>query len=853
MCKKLVSVLVFVILCCMFGFDASAVGDEIKLEFIKADARGKPAESFADGSTYTDDGDYVPGPTYDELKEQGYLLDGVLMGLDYTYLDSDGTRKSGRQACWSGGVVFDDNPGIWSSSWSDLAVMYDDLREGEVRFVLPATTYSWTLYEPGSLPGYDEYSYMFYADAGIIGGAGDEMLAGYSVFGCDYDSDFDTWDMYFGYNIDPWGSPGVWFNEMNPYYPGIETYGGADDYSSDSMFLRTISSSGSVLWNAFNCDDFVKLEFIKANADYRPSPYDDDGNFMWDYHAGTFSDGDLSADYEYLKDLDDVHGDVFLDGCGFRLDYETRWGREESVFCWSGGKDASGALVDGGRDFAHDIIDRGKVVFYVPYDVVSWNLVEFSAPMDYLDLDRERPFFAKYDDVGYWEQMSPDYCGLRGRLIDGEWVVETYFKQWLDDGVYPIFGRVNYSGVSPFSYGIDIVDVYNPYTGNILWNERNDIFRKMPDYIMGGSGSMTLSFMVPFLLEAAYEPWFIIHDKMGDGMFFDGGLTASVDKFVSGWWTNERLYVGDDVDWGLELVENPDDGCSFHIVSQDLYGPYNDGLYTHNKHLALKNYWSGYIAFDTGSDISVSYDVSLSNDADVVDNIAWVEVVADGERYFTTPVKSQMENITLSVHKTDESGNDLDGAGFMLQKLYYGSPSRDDPRWYDVRPLAFHDESHFYVGGLSEGVYRIVEDTVPDGYMVMDPVCFYLDVSESGELSVSYELVEIAWGQYAVPFECDGFYSTDGTKRYYDSPSGGISLFGGERETMFTYFKSCAYDNVAGTVISDNGVELDVVNYETTYPKMPETGGHGVVPVVVFGSVCMLFGICIVMSRKHEK
>ena len=354
--------------------DAVAVSgvedDTLELKFIKADSRGKPPKSFADGSMYTEGGEYVPGPSYEELEDQGYLLNGSLFELTYWYYDSNGKFKSGCQACWSGGVASDN----WTEdheaydSVNSYIVEHDDLLDGEIAFELPASTIEWELHEIIATGGYDCYSLCQYADIGIMHIQGLDYWWHMSIRGSDYDRDSDSWTTFVRYlwNGTAWPGWSMPLIEENPWYAGVSTYGGVD---SNYDYAYT----GNVLWN----DLCVKLEFIKANADYRPDPFDEAGNFIEGYAAGTFNNDDVGLDYAYLSDLDNEYGDVLVDGCMFRLSYSAVYGYPYgSSVCYSGGRDAYGALVDDGLDAAGNEIEKGKVLYYVPLWFDSWSLYE---------------------------------------------------------------------------------------------------------------------------------------------------------------------------------------------------------------------------------------------------------------------------------------------------------------------------------------------------------------------------------------------------------------------------------------------------------------------------------------------
>ncbi|MBD5170065.1 MAG: LPXTG cell wall anchor domain-containing protein [Oscillibacter sp.] len=442
---------------------SSAFDKDIRLEFIKADSRGKPANSFADGSRVPEaipdnDGIFTElgtnGPSYEWLDKHGYLIDGALFGLDYWYYDENGNEQRGKQACWSGGVegssVSPDEFG-YKSYLEWLSYVVDDgdtIPSGKICFSLPGTTYEWHLTEVCTLSEYDRYSSMQYCDAGIV-----DTAAAY-LYGS-FESGEVVMRWRFGEGFE------ATFVEVNPGYNGVMPYASGDEYD--------FSYTGNILWNQpiESEPKGTKLEFIKADSRGKP--------------ANSFADGSTSSsEGPSYEDL--ARDGLLIDGALFGLEYsykdENGKSQTGKQACWSGGV----ANVPEDYSLQYNSWERyivavdpssilsGKVVFYLPDTTYYWELYEVITPDDYVDGS-----FVYFNDAGIVDASS---ASLLWTAFVGRYDEESKsFHMQLEYEVRhdlefvesnPEFQDVS-SEISLFASGYDLSI---PYTGNILWNRQ---------------------------------------------------------------------------------------------------------------------------------------------------------------------------------------------------------------------------------------------------------------------------------------------------------------------------------------------------------------------------------------------
>ncbi|MBD5583632.1 MAG: LPXTG cell wall anchor domain-containing protein [Clostridia bacterium] len=828
------------------------------LQFIKADSKDKPKGSFADGSYYDDNGAFIDGIAWYQLDT---LINGALFEVRYGYRDADNKYHGETQYCWSGGMPPDDwSEHMYGSDYTyykDRAACREGLSPGELYFEIPYAVSSVSLYEVVTPNGYEKGSFMKYVDAGVI----DLWYLEYPCgFTCTWDDENRSWTKMWSYEYGWWNSPDdVHLVETNPWYMGVSTYDNSDPDGS-----VVYPYTGDILWNDA-IDSDMKLEFIKADSRYRPSPYDSDGNVVSGYKVGTFNDCDVVLDYEYLKALDDKYGDVLINGVCFTLSYRTDSGYLGSVSCWAGGVDNRGHAIWDGVDVKGNALEKGRVAFYVPQNTVWWSLSESSEPIDYVSMDnRSYHCIGTYDDTGYWTAFDRYRNYLYGQLQDdGSWSVtmngsESGSKQHVLYGDDPVDDK-KWNSVSA------------TYTGNIIWNDKNPIFSKTPVSVMNDKSPMNLKSEVPgWVYYSKYndvnEYSIVMHDVMDEGMSMSGEPTARVDVYDSSSKSFESrgVLLGDAGSDCLVFVEDPDDGCSFHIVSGNMFEPYANGIVP-DSGLSLRNDTDdGYVSFQSGSVIDVAYDVTLDEGVSYAENTAWMTLNYDGVEYNSVPVKSRMRSNSvagLTIRKTDDGGNDLSGAEFIIERLMGDGGFEEHDKWTRYGMLDSEDGISFSIEGLETGMYRIVESKAPDGFTVMDPVCFYLTV-DNGTIDIQYE--SVGWCQSDGGFvfwpdelaeSFDGYYLTDTNEKVYmnqlSASDSSAVPYGGGCVCIIACFKDTeSHSNVTSTSIDDGNINLAVANHKTAMVMMPETGGTGIVPVTAFGFVLVALGIYLVRKKK---
>ena len=157
----------------------------------------------------------------------------------------------------------------------------------------------------------------------------------------------------------------------------------------------------------------------------------------------------------------------------------------------------------------------------------------------------------------------------------------------------------------------------------------------------------------------------------------------------------------------------------------------------------------------------------------------------------------------LMINKVDQDGNSLNGAGFeLLKKDVNGNYASLGVR-YDS------NSAQFKWVGLDDGEYKLVETVTPAGYNSIDPIEFTLSASHEEE-SADPQLTVLS---------------------------------GGNRVT------GTAGAFTATANVQDGSLSSDIVNEAGVV--LPETGADGSHLLYVFGSVLLLGGLVLIVTRKR--
>ena len=131
-----------------------------------------------------------------------------------------------------------------------------------------------------------------------------------------------------------------------------------------------------------------------------------------------------------------------------------------------------------------------------------------------------------------------------------------------------------------------------------------------------------------------------------------------------------------------------------------------------------------------------SYKVTYANDPN------WTAIPGPGE---TTPPTTpptgdtpESKNVVftyqLTVNKTDDDGNALNGAKFTLYKWTDTANAADidaTTGWDQVQQIQLADAAQFNFKGLDDGTYKLVETTPPTNYNGIDPILFTITAEHS--------------------------------------------------------------------------------------------------------------------------
>lgn len=223
-----------------------------------------------------------------------------------------------------------------------------------------------------------------------------------------------------------------------------------------------------------------------------------------------------------------------------------------------------------------------------------------------------------------------------------------------------------------------------------------------------------------------------------------------------------------------------------------------------------------------GSYIVVEYTATLNDNA-VFKNDNTMHLVFsndpnwDGEG---TPPTGESEEVTVVVFtynpvvsKIDKDGNALKGAMFTLSKW-------NGTNWIDVEgktDFAVGETTKFEFKGVDDGIYKLAETTVPDGYNKVADIYFEVVANHSTETSKP-DVYEVTYNEETGEF------------------------IRGSKTESFTF------------VVTDNSlgeIQTNVTNL--TGAQMPETGGIGTTIFYTLGGLMVVAaGVLLVTKRRMQ-
>lgn len=305
------------------------------------------------------------------------------------------------------------------------------------------------------------------------------------------------------------------------------------------------------------------------------------------------------------------------------------------------------------------------------------------------------------------------------------------------------------------------------------------------DHDIGDTVSFQLSGTVADNYDAYKVYKFVFHDKESAGLTFQGVTAVRVD--------------GTPIDSGYEVVQSPDDGCTFHVVFEN-----------------LKDIGSVH----AGSVITVEYTSELNESAVIGSqgnpNTANLEFSSNpndeqggetGETPYDTVIVFTYKTV---IDKVDGEQNPLDGAEFTLEKFVAGegTDTYDEKTgtWTPVGEAVVTEEgTRFTFSGLDDGAYRLTETKTPDGYNTIEPIIFTVTAGHDVES---------------------------------DTP-GLTSLSGDKVSGEITFTPNPTEGSLTATVVNQSGLEL------------PETGGMGTTLFYIAGAVLVIGAAVLLVTRRR--
>lgn len=279
-------------------------------------------------------------------------------------------------------------------------------------------------------------------------------------------------------------------------------------------------------------------------------------------------------------------------------------------------------------------------------------------------------------------------------------------------------------------------------------------------------------------------------------------------------------------------------------------------------------------------DADFTYD--LSEDLMSGDNLAQLEYSSKNGVSFTPWKDVTVEAGNLMLKKVDEAGNPLSGVGFTLYRLdevgyddvdmrflsnaerppadmlaWIGWWSSEEHRCAYVPVLDFMVDSDgfFDLGVLEYGWYALRENVIPDGYEAGDPVFFRV-----GDDGIHSEMHGACAQDYFDEVAYRNYYGLGSI------PDGKVAnsevlhtsvMYDLEYSTVTMYHTVCIVDvdgkYAPGLSKVDSGsYSLVVVNKEEITTILPETGGSGVMFIVVGGVGFIALGVLVLSRRRRN-
>ena len=249
---------------------------------------------------------------------------------------------------------------------------------------------------------------------------------------------------------------------------------------------------------------------------------------------------------------------------------------------------------------------------------------------------------------------------------------------------------------------------------------------------------------------------------------------------------------------GYELVENPEDDCTFEVVFAN-----------------LKN-----TAATAGSVITVTYKSVLNENAVIGSQGNVNKVYGEFSNNPNNEDHGRTEDdavivftYTVQVNKVDENLQPLSGAIFTLEKFVADAEGTEiyngvTGNWVALSTVETTPDTTFTFEGLDDGSYRLTETKAPTHYNAIDPI--YFDVTAEHE-------VEWTMARADVLTSLNGTIATGEITLEADLSSGII----------------------ASDVINDRGTIL------------PETGGIGTTIFYAVGGLLILGAVILLITKKR--
>ncbi len=230
----------------------------------------------------------------------------------------------------------------------------------------------------------------------------------------------------------------------------------------------------------------------------------------------------------------------------------------------------------------------------------------------------------------------------------------------------------------------------------------NSSWQDSADYDIGDSVPFQLTGTVDSSIASYTTYAYTFHDKMCNGLTFDD---TSVVVTIDGITVKSDCYSV--VTGGLT------DGCTFEVQFTDLK--------------SCTDTSGNNIDVDADSQIVVTFNATLNDNADLGNNgnanTAYLEY--SNNPYDSGTGKTTWDTVVVFtykvvINKVDGSTNPLQGAAFTLYK--YDSTTGDYTT--TVGSFTAGTETTFSFSGLDDGIYKLVETTVPSGYNAIDDIYF---------------------------------------------------------------------------------------------------------------------------------